>query len=246
MAVKSITIAYVIAIAAVLAFGTFGTYILGQSGNFNVHINSLITALYFTVVTVGTVGYGDIVPVTALGRVFDIVLIISGLAVFLSVVTAISGEVVNQRLVKLSGRISSFEKRLLKGHIVLIGYDLTNVLLASKLKKEGKKFIVVTSDKVIVDQLREKGYSTYVADETSESDMSAFNLGNSKKIIIDLRESSRTVYAAIVAKSLSSIDKVIVIANTEELERHLTDLGLKHIISPANIVAKTIFSEIGK
>ena len=83
MEVNKQVVFYVLAIASVMIYGTAGAYILGQSGNFNIHINSLVTALYFTVVTISTVGYGDITPVTEIGRIFVIILIISGLSIFL-------------------------------------------------------------------------------------------------------------------------------------------------------------------
>ena len=82
---------YVLAIVLVLAYGTLGSYALGGN-NFNVKIGSVSESLYFTVVTISTVGYGDIYPVTTLGRYFTIVLIISGLSIFLSAVTVLSGD----------------------------------------------------------------------------------------------------------------------------------------------------------
>ena len=245
--VNRITIvAYAIAIAAVIAFGVAGTYILGRSGNFNVQINSLVTALYFTVTTVSTVGYGDIVPVTEAARIFVVVLILSGLSIFLSAVTVLSSDFVNSRIERLSGRISGIEKRLLKGHIVLIGHDLTNALLAERFKAENRKFIIITADKTISDHLRELGYVSYVADATSESDMKNFKLDIARKIIIDLRDSSRTVYAAIVARSLSGSGNMIVIAPTLELERHLNDIGIKNVINPATMAAKQISGSLGR
>ena len=243
---RTTIVAYAIAIAAVIAFGVAGTYILGRSGNFNVQINSLVTALYFTVTTVSTVGYGDIVPVTEAARIFVVVLILSGLSIFLSAVTVLSSDFVNSRIERLSGRISGIEKRLLKGHIVLIGHDLTNALLAERFKAENRKFIIITADKTISDHLRELGYVSYVADATSESDMKNFKLDIARKIIIDLRDSSRTVYAAIVARSLSGSGNMIVIAPTLELERHLNDIGIKNVINPATMAAKQISGSLGR
>jgi len=248
MASQITLVAYIIAVATVLAFGTVGTYVLGHSnaGNFNEPIDNWLDALYFTVTTISTVGYGDIYPVSSIARIFDIVLIVSGLGVFLGAVTTISGEFVNKRLERLSGRISGIERRMLNMHIVLIGYDMTNALIAAKLKNDRKKFIVVTGDKLTADKLEEEGYSAFVADVTLESDMAAFRLDRAKKIIIDVKDPSRTVYAALVVKALAGSENLIVVANTKEAEKHLGELGIKHIVNPASIAAETILPKLDK
>ncbi|EQD34742.1 TrkA-N domain protein [mine drainage metagenome] len=240
--------AYAIAIVAVLAFGTVGTYVLGHnsSGNFSVRIDNWIEALYFTVTTISTVGYGDIVPVSSIARIFDMVLILSGLGAFFAAVTTLSGDFVNSRLVKLSGKISGLERKMLTGHIVLIGFDTTNALLASKLKKQKRKFIVVTEDKALADKLKDEGFNAYIADITSETDMKAFRLDRAKRVIVDVRDVSRTIYAAIVAKSLSSSNDLIIVAATEDVERHLRELNMRHIVNPSAMAANMIDSNIPK
>ena len=247
MASQTTIIAYAIALAAVLAFGTIGTYALGHnSTNFSVRISSWIEALYFTVTTISTVGYGDIVPVSNIARVFDMALILSGLGVFLAAITAISGEFVNSRLTKLSGKISGLEKRMLTGHVVLIGFDTTNALVASKLKKQKRKFVIVTEDKSLADKLKDEGFNAYVADITSEVDMKAFRLDKAKRIVVDVRDVSRTVYAAIVAKAIAGNKNVMVVAATEEVGKHLKELDIEHIINPSAIAAGIIGDSLSK
>ena len=236
---------YAAAILGVLLFGTLGTYILGkETGNFNIEINSPLKALYFTIVTLSTVGYGDIYPVSTAGVIFVIALIISGLSIFLGAVTLVSGDFLNSRIEKMSGTISSIERRLLRGHIVLIGYDMTNAYLAEKLMKEGKKFILISSDKIVVDKLRAAGIQAYVADVTLKSDMQRFALDKAKYIVIDMRDSSKTVYVFLVVKKLSEKAKIFAVASNSEAESHLGDLGVEDIINPAKIAAAALDAKV--
>lgn len=236
-----IVVAYGIAILIVIIGGAVVTYLLGHNQpNFSKNITSFITALYFTVTTLSTVGYGDIVPITTVARIFDIILILGGLGVFFSAVTIISSDFVNSRVEKLTGRISKLEKRFLRRHVVLIGSHLTNTAIAEILKGKGARFVMVMSDKVKSDELRDRGYPSYVADSTSEHDMAEFNLGLSERIIIDLNDTSRTMYTSIVAKRFAETDKIVVVATTPELEEHLKEIGIKNIINPATIAAKRI------
>lgn len=241
-------VAYAILITIVLLFGIVGSYILGQSGQFSQNM-TWVNAIYFTITTVSTVGYGDIVPITQIAKIFTGVLIVSGLGVFLSAITVLSSDFVNNRVEKISGRISSIEMRFLKEHTVLVGTGAVNVSIAKKLKKAGKRFIVVTSDKTNADRFRDLGYKAFVADPTSEIDMSEFNLNKVKSIVIDLRDVSNTVYCLLVAKSIAGDVPTMVIAQTEEVEKHLKNLGLtkeEYIINPNNIVARNLFDKMPK
>ena len=139
----------------------------------------------------------------------------------------------DSRIDKLSGRISGFERRMLNKHTILIGADAANLSLAEKMKAEGKKFILLTSDKVIADKLREGGYNVFIADPTSNKDLLLYHLDKAKTIIIDLKENSRTFYTLLLARKLSKSAKIIVIVQNKDIEEHVN--ALRKTLSPAII-----------
>jgi voltage-gated potassium channel len=237
MALDRRVMLYGTAIVIVLVYGITGAYILGQSGNFNVPIDSLTQAAYFTIVTISTVGYGDIVPVTGLGMIFVMILIISGLSIFLSAVTLLSGEFLSARLEKLNSDSSRLSKIRLRNHIVLIGYNTTNAMVAEKLKEQRRNFVIVSGDKPTVDALVQKGYPAFLADYTHRSDMERFMLGSASDIVIDLRHSSETIYVVLVVKKLAKGVPIAVIAPDKESETHLSDLEIDNVINPVTIAA---------
>ncbi|MCL4375776.1 NAD-binding protein, partial [Candidatus Marsarchaeota archaeon] len=96
-------------------------------------------------------------------------------------------------------------------------------------------------DKVMLDKLKDMQYRAYIADVTLESDMLKFETSKSKMIVIDLRDSSRTIYALLVARSIAKKAKIVVIVSTREAENHIHGLGIAdEIISPAERVAEEI------
>ena len=239
--------AYLFAVVLVFAFGITGTYLLGHNrNNFNVQINSLTDAAYFTVVTVSTVGYGDIFPVTNIAKLFVMTLIVSGLGVFLSAVTVLSSELVDTRIEQLSGKIGGLERRFLRNHVILIGTDTVNMLLAEKLKIRGANFVIVTADKVISDRLRNIGYKAYLADETNEEELKKFEFHRAKSIILDMHDKSRMIYAILIVRNLAKNARIVVVAHNKEEERNIRGLGAGiGVINPADlasgILSKRIF-----
>ncbi len=228
---------YVIAIVAVVLYGTVGVYLLGQSGNFNVKITSWVEAVYFTVVTISTVGYGDITPITETGRIFVIILIISGLSIFLSAVTVLSGEFLSARVEKLYSGLNNVNKKKMNKHIVLIGYDSANEIISHKLKVQHRNFIIITADKPTAEMLRRKGYPAFLEDYTSKADLEKFNLSKATDIVIDLKDSSKAVYVVLVVKKLAKDIRISVITHTSDAEAHLKDLDIDNIINPVTIAA---------
>ena len=148
----------------------------------------------------------------------------------------------------LAERVSSFEKRRLNKHIILIGSDTTNMYLAEKLTEKGEKFIIITSDPVRAESLKRMGYTAYVADSTSSAEMSEFEPKKAKAIIIDISDSSREIYALLVAKEVAGNCKIVVIAATKDVEHHLRNIagGKATIVNPSDIAASTITSSIFK
>ena len=239
------TIFYVLAILVVLIYGTAGTYLLGQSGNFNVKVSSINEALYFTIVTISTVGYGDITPVTGLGRIFVMLLIIFGLSIFLSALTVLSGEFLSSRVEQIYSGLGAEGKKL-NGHIVLIGYDTTNEIIAQRLKAQKRKFVIITGDKPTVESLRRKGYPAFIEDYTSKSELEKFNLDKATDIVIDLRDSAKTVYVVLIVKKLAKKVKVSVIVHNTEAESHLADLEIDNIVNPVTIAADVLAKKLDR
>ncbi len=241
-------IIYVSAIMLVLIFGIAGTYILGQHGGFNVKISNLLDAAYFTIVTMSTVGYGDIYPVSESAKLFVMALIVVGIGIFFGVIIALSGEFMNDRIEVLTGGVNRFEKRMLNKHVILIGSDVTNLYLAEKLADKEERFIIITSEQANAEHLKRLGYKAYVADCTSEVEMNEFAPKKAKAIVIDVKDSSRAIYALLVAKEVAGSTKIVVVAPSKDSEHHLRNIasGKAVIVNPADIAASTISNSIFK
>jgi len=100
-----------------MGYGVVGSYALGSG--FSPPITDFGSAFYFTVITLSTVGYGDITPHSGDTRLFTASLIVFGLAVFATSVTAIAGPLINEHMMSLLQPRKARVRR--KDHIIVVG-----------------------------------------------------------------------------------------------------------------------------
>ena len=101
----------------VVVYATFGAFYLGA--DFSPRITDLVTALYFAMVTMSTVGYGDITPKTAESKLFVVSIIVLGVAVFATSLTAVIAPLVTRSLQRIVNRKGPRMNR--ENHFVVIG-----------------------------------------------------------------------------------------------------------------------------
>jgi len=130
------------ATALLSVYGVLGSLILGQG--FSPPIVTLPQAAYFTVVTMSTVGYGDILPKSDDARLFVISLIIVGLSVFLTSLTAVVGPLVSGRLSRI---IEPKRKRMKRiGHYIITGGGALALNTTRELMARGKDVIIIAEE----------------------------------------------------------------------------------------------------
>jgi voltage-gated potassium channel len=121
-----------------LCYGVFGSYLL--RGEFK-NLNTISDAIYYSIVTYSTVGYGDIYPATNTAKYFVISMIIMGLVMFTSGITLII-YMFNNKLKHLLFNINK-GKIPMSDHVIFLGYSIMTKILVERLQKEGKNFVVI-------------------------------------------------------------------------------------------------------
>ncbi|GGH17633.1 voltage-gated potassium channel TrkA [Silvibacterium dinghuense] len=184
------------AVCMLLLYATFGAYYLGLE--FNPHITDLITALYYAVVTMSTVGYGDITPQTPEARLFTISVIVLGVAVFATSLTAVVGPLVSRSLQRIVSRKGKNMKR--ENHFVVVG----NTPLATNTARElGKRGLAVTR---ILRDASEAG-------EPKDLDM----VVGDPSMLETLREAGANRAAAVLAMLADDSENAFVVLAVKEL-----------------------------
>jgi voltage-gated potassium channel len=209
----------------------------------NPNINNFFDAIYWSLVTISTVGYGDISPVTNQGRLLTMFLILTGVA-FISFTTSIIASAFSEKLQEVKAQRIENEAHKLSSFYLICGYSKITELVANNLKKDKEKFIIVDLDEEKIQEATEKGFLALKADITKEDTLKLFSFEHIKKIFILTNNDIVNTFLALSLSSYSN-KEIIAIANDERNEEKIARAGAKYVINPTKISALFASEYIG-
>ncbi|MDR3588541.1 MAG: potassium channel protein [Negativicutes bacterium] len=208
--------------------------IIGIIGLMQLERLSLLDAVYLTVETLSTVGYGDIVPVTPAGKVFIIGLMIIGVGTTYYALSLFVGLAVEGQLKNLLGR-RGMDRMIaaMKNHIIVCGAGRVGSNVVERLLHEGELFVVVESNQATYEQLLERKVPVIHGDSTQDEVLQAAGVAQAKGVISTLSHDADNVYVTLSAKSLNPNLMIVARAERPEAEEKLRRAGASTVIFPS-------------
>lgn len=220
-------------VAAAIAYGAFGSYLMGAG--FRPPIHDIDTALYFTITTLSTVGFGDIVPVTPEARWFAVTLIIVGLGVFVSAIASAVGPKISGELNRLlNPRAKPMEP---KDHVILVGEGIIATNTATELKKRGVAFVQIVAAKPATDA---PGHQVIVGDATNEVVLRAAGIQHARMVIAAREDDGENAFIVLGAKDLNPNVRVMAVASSALSIRRLKLARADLVFSPAAVGSRLL------
>jgi voltage-gated potassium channel len=208
----------------------------------NPNIVTFFDALYWSLITISTVGYGDISPVTSQGRVLTMFLILAGIA-FISFATSIIASAFTEKLQELKTQRIENEAHKLDEFYLLCGFSKLTELVASQLAKDKEKFIILDIDEQKIQRATELGFLSLKADITKREVLQLFDFNKIKKIFVLTNDDIINTFLTL---SLSHSKKeIIAIANDERNETKIAKAGATYVLNPTKISALFTSEYIG-
>jgi voltage-gated potassium channel len=214
-----------LALLAILGIGTAG-YMMIEGWNF-------LDSVYMTVITITTVGYLEVHPMNAAGRVFTIFLLIGGVGGALYTLTAIVQYVFEGSLGTTLGR-RQMKNRIagLHNHFILCGYGRVGHEIARVLAEEGAPFVVVDKDKEAIAHAEMDGRLYLLADAADETILKEAGIERARGLIVALGNDADSTYVTLSARQLNADLFIEARASTPEAEKKLNRAGASRIVSP--------------
>lgn len=216
-------------VAMLLLYATFGSYYLGR--DFQPAITDLVTALYYAMVTMSTVGYGDITPQTPQTRLFTVSIIVLGVAVFATSLTAVIAPMVSRSLQRIVNRESGRMKR--EKHFVVIGNTPLAVNTSLELARRGRPVTRILRE--ATEDAAMRAFDVVVGDPNSSEVLREAGAQNAEAVLAMLADDSDNAFVVLAVKELRGPARTIAAVNDA---RHLARVKL---VQPDVVIAPQIF-----
>jgi voltage-gated potassium channel len=206
------TLFAVASVLILLVYGVLGSLLLGVG--FSPPITNPISAFYFTIVTMSTVGYGDIVPKNNEARLFVVSLVALGLTVFATALTAVIGPVVQSRINKTIGTRGKKMRRV--DHFIITGSGALARNAAHELRQRNQPVLVVT-------EVEEAGFGdceVVVGDPTDLETLKAAGAEHARAVLALSDDDSENAFVVLAMSELDSdAKKVAAVSARKNLDR---------------------------
>ncbi|MEF8854717.1 MAG: NAD-binding protein [Haloarculaceae archaeon] len=224
-------IASLLSIVGVGLYGTMGSY--GLRDQF-VELDSWGDAVYYVIVTIATVGYGDMTPTTAEAKWFSLSIILFGTGAFTVAVGALIGPAIESRMASAFGNMTASELTLLEDHVVVLGYGNVTESLLNQLDGE-RDLVVVTPDTQVASELDDEGFNVLTDDPTDEDTLRDARIDAAHGVVVAGPDDADDVLSILAVRNLDPDIRIIAAANDEKNVDKLASVGADDVINPGTI-----------
>lgn len=232
-----------VSMLSLLIYALFGTLYLGEE--FNPPIKDAATALYFSIVSMSTVGYGDITPHSNAARLFTASIIILGITVFATSISAIAGPVIGGNLKRLvKGR---FSNAMRKNHIIIAGATPLALSVYDGLRRRGDEVTVIVPPGV--PQEYPAATDLIEGDPSSVEVLRSAGVTRARYVLALRADDAENAFIVLAAKEACGEQgaKTVALVNTskhlEKIRRVQPDLVFSVQLLGAELLARTINGE---
>lgn len=226
---------FFVVFALLLILGTLGYMILLKV--------SLVDALYMTVITISTVGFGEVGTTSELSELFSVLMIFLGVGVVGYAFTTVEAMLVEGRLVDL-WKGSKMDKKIsaLDEHYIICGSgELTDVII-DKFTKEGLDFLVITDDRADLDDYSHHDILVIEGQATEEEVLEKAGISRARGLIAALPSEVDNIVTVLTARHLNKDIYIIANSTSKSGSQKLMKVGANKTMSAIEISGKRIAS----
>jgi voltage-gated potassium channel len=214
-----------IALVAILTGGTLGFIFIEGYPPFD--------AFYMTLITVSTVGYAEVHPLSHAGRVFNSFLIFFGVTIMLLAVGGMTQAIIELELNQYFGkrRIKKMIDRL-QGHYIVCGFGRVGRGAAAELQRAGVPFLVVDRSEDRVEWAMKMGMLAVLADATDDQTLVDAGVQRAKGLIATLQSDADNLFVILSAKAIKPALQVSARIASEQSEKKMRLAGADYVFAP--------------
>ncbi len=219
--------------------------IVGTAGYMVIEGWDPLDSLYMTITTLATVGYGEVHPLTTMGRIYSIVLIILGVGFFLYVGGAVIQFMVEGRVRLILGR-RRLDRKIarLKDHYIVCGFGRIGKVICDKLLREDYSVVVIDRNPDLVEKLEAMKIAYICGDAGDEAVLAKAGLGRAKALVAALATDTENVFLVLTARQLAPQLNIMARAGSDAAKAKLKAAGANIAEAPYETGAATMAQRI--
>lgn len=227
----------IFAICFVVSIGTFGYM--------SIEGWPLLDSLYMAVITLGSVGFREIHPLSPAGMIFTILLIVFGVGIIAYSIGSFAQFMVEGHLHKILGR-RQVEKKIAKlsGHYIICGFGRIGSIICREFHERPIPFVAIEQNSELCEKIAAEGYLYIQGNATEDEILLSAGIERARGLITVVTSDTENVYITLTARGLSPDLFILSRAGDEGSEKKLTRAGASKVISPYNIGASRMAQSI--
>ncbi len=230
----------------------FGIICVGTAGYMFIEKWNFMESLYMTVITITTVGYKEIRPLSDPGKIFTMFLIFTGVGIIAYTLGLVAQTMIEFEIMAILGRKKlGLKIKSLKNHYILCGYGKIGRVVANELKSRDVPVLIIEKDPELRELLERDGHAYIIADATIEDVLIDAGIERAKGLIVLLSSDADNLFLTMTAKTLNPNLFVLSRAEEEHTYNKLLRVGADKVVMPhiiggqkmANLIVKPAVSE---
>ena len=203
-------------------------------------------AAYMAVITMSTVGFEEVRPLSEHGRVFSMVIIVTGVGAFAYTFATLGEQLISGQLVSnLRQRGSEAMLRRLRGHHIVVGYGNTGSAVATQLRSNrGTRVVVVDVNAELVRNASEDGCIGIQGDAGQDEVLERAGVANAASLVCAASPDSVALMTVLTARVMAPDLNIVARATLPDSEAKLLRAGATKVVSMHDIAARSIAHEV--
>jgi len=229
----------------VILIGICSVFATGISGYMIIENWSFADAIYMVIITLASVGYGEVHPLTPNGRIFTMFLILGGTGILVYAVSSFTAFIVEGNLTDVLRR-KKMQKQIaaLRNHYIICGAGLTGRYCIEELHRTKRQFVVIERDAEKIRELIEQGVLCVEGDASHDLTLRQAGVEQASGLVSALSSDAENLFVVFTAKRLKTDLRIVSKATEKESEQKLRLAGADGVVTPKSIGGLRMASEL--
>ena len=215
---------YILYFGVIVAIGSGVFYTIGGNEW------SIIDSIYMTIITLSTVGVGAVYPLSDLGKLWKVIVIIFGVSGFAAILYELGAELIQMN----TYRSRTMRKKIsrLESHYIICGYGRMGAIIASEFQKKNISFVIIDIDDSKIIDIQENGFYHIHGDATLDETLINAGIKESKGIVVVLDNDQDNLFVTMSSRNLNNDAYIISRCSKQDTGNKLKRAGANKVVNP--------------